>query len=52
MKWQDIVNVIVGIWLIIAAFLKLSATANLWNYLIMGAIVLVLSLWVGMERKA
>ncbi len=43
MNWQNIVNILVGIWLIISAFLNLSASANLWNYLIMGVIVLILS---------
>ncbi len=52
MKWQDVINALIGAWLIIAAFLSFSANANLWNYLISGTVVLILSLWVGLERKA
>ena len=51
MKWQDITNALIGAWLIVAAFLSLSANANLWNYLVTGTVVLVLSFWVGSERK-
>ena len=51
MKWQDVVNAIVGAWLMVSAFLKFGASANLWNYLISGGIVLILSIWVGMARK-
>lgn len=52
MKWQDVINILVGAWLIISAFLKLGANANLWNYLITGIVVLVLSFWVGSQRKS
>jgi len=52
MKWQDVVNAIVGVWLVVSAFLNFSAGTNLWNYLITGVVVLVLSIWVGSERKA
>ncbi len=50
MKWQDITNAIVGGWLIIAAFLNMGKTGNLWNYLISGTIVLILSLWAGASK--
>ena len=52
MKWQDVTNVLVGVWLIIVAFLNFSANANLWNYLISGTAIIILSFWVGLERKA
>ena len=51
MNWQNIVNILVGIWLIISAFLNLSASVNLWNYLIMGVIVLGLNLLPLGERN-
>jgi len=45
--WQSIVNGILGIWLIISAFIVkgLGDTGNLWNYLIVGIIVAVLGFW-------
>ena len=57
MKWQDVVNILVGIWLIVAAFIPSlggvgTGQGNLWNYLISGIIVAGLSLWVGYERKS
>ena len=39
--WQAWVNGILGIWLIIAAFLNFSTTGNLWDNLIVGAIVAI-----------
>ncbi len=40
-----ILNGILGIWLIIAAFLHLTASANLWNYLIVGILVTIFGFW-------
>ena len=37
--WQAYVNGIMGIWLIVAAFLTFSPAANLWDNLIVGIIV-------------
>ena len=45
MRWQDTVNGILGIWLIISAFLKFTAQGNLYNYLIVGIIVTILGFW-------
>lgn len=40
--WQAWVNGILGIWLVIAAFLNFSPTGNMWDNLIVGIIVGVL----------
>ncbi len=51
--WQDWVNVILGIWLIIAGFIPsitASKGASLWNDLIVGIIVLILAAWVAKSR--
>ncbi len=45
MRWQDITNGVLGIWLIISAFLKFTAQGNLYNYLIVGIIVAIVSFW-------
>ncbi len=39
--WQAWTNGVLGIWLIIAAFLPMPATGNMWNNLIVGIIVAV-----------
>ena len=40
--WQAWVNGILGIWLVIAAFLNFAPKGNLWDNLIVGVIVAVL----------
>jgi len=45
MRWQDITNGILGIWLIISAFLKLGTQGNLYNYLTVGIIIVIVSFW-------
>ncbi len=52
MKWQDIVNGLAGIWLIISAFIvkSLGDTGNLWNYLIVGVIVAILGFWAASSK--
>ncbi len=52
MKWQSIVNGLLGIWLIISAFIvkTLGDSGNLWNYLIVGSVVAVLGFWGANEK--
>jgi hypothetical protein len=40
--WQAWTNGILGLWLIIAAFLGFDSTVNLWNDLLVGIIVAVI----------
>ena len=42
--WQAKVNGILGIWLIIAAFIKSNPTFGLWNNLIVGIVVVIITL--------
>lgn len=46
--WQNWVNAVVGIWLILAPFLLDFADKNLakWNSVLFGIVVVALSLWV------
>ena len=47
--WQDWLNAIIGVWLIIAGFIPgivNSRSGNLWNALISGGLVLIFALWV------
>ncbi|MFO7853505.1 MAG: SPW repeat domain-containing protein [Bacteroidota bacterium] len=39
--WQAWVNGILGLWLMVAAFLGFSPTVNLWNNLVVGLIVAI-----------
>jgi hypothetical protein len=44
-KILAILNGILGLWLILVAFLKFGTTANLWNYLIVGVLVAIFGFW-------
>ncbi len=48
--WKGWVNGLLGLWLIIAAFLKFSATAVMWNNLIVGIIVTIVALLMIKEK--
>ena len=51
MTWQGWVNFIVGLWIILSAFLGFSADAMVPNLVISGIIVAVLSLWEEFEYR-
>jgi len=44
-KTLAVLNGILGLWLIVAAFLKLNASTNLYNYLIVGILVTIFGFW-------
>ncbi len=49
--WQQWVNAILGLWLILSAFLGFSASAQTTNLVIVGIIVAVLGFWgAGMKK--
>ncbi len=53
--WQDWLNFILGIWLVIAAFIPGitgSQGAALVDYLIVGILVLVFAIWVARKKAA
>ena len=41
--WQACINAIIGLWLIVAAFMGFGPTANLWDNLLVGFTVLSVS---------
>lgn len=47
MKWQNVINLLIGIWLVISAFVFGGGGTNLWNYLVCGILVFILSIWAG-----
>jgi hypothetical protein len=50
--WQQWVNGILGIWIIIVPFLGLSASANLWTLAITGLVVAILGFWGAGEAQS
>lgn len=46
-RWQDWVNLVLGVWLILAPVfgLALAGTAAAWNGYILGAVVAVFAIW-------
>ena len=51
-KWQGWTIGISGIWMIIASFIPLGKAGNLWNDLIFGLIVLIVSFFEKKEASA
>lgn len=51
-KTLSVLNGILGLWLILVAFLNFSASANLWNYLIVGALVAIFGFWGASVKNA
>lgn len=49
--WQDWVNGVVGLWLIGASLLNLSASAMQMNLLIGGIVIAVLAFWGAMAGQ-
>jgi hypothetical protein len=46
------INGILGLWLILAAFMNLSGQANLWNYLVVGVLVALFGFWGAAVKNA
>ena len=51
-KTLAVLNGILGLWLIVAAFHNFGASANLWNYLIVGVLVTVFGFWGSSVKTA
>ena len=50
--WQAWINVILGLWFIVAAFtIAASKTANITNNLITGIILVILGIWAAVSYK-
>jgi uncharacterized membrane protein YccC len=50
MTWKAWTTGILGLWLLVAAFLNLGRTGNLWNDLAVGIIVAVVGFWMVREK--
>lgn len=53
-RWQDWVNLILGVWLFVAPFFGLVALTSMpaWNGYIFGVIIAVLSIWALAQPRA
>jgi hypothetical protein len=51
-KILAILNGILGLWLVVSAFLNFSASVNLWNYLIVGVLVAIFGFWGASVKNA
>jgi hypothetical protein len=49
--WQNWVNLLAGIWLIISPYVGFTSSAMTANLIITGAIVGILSLWAGLATN-
>lgn len=49
--WQQWMNGILGIWVVIVPFLGLSATAFTWTLVVTGIVVAVLGFWGAAEHE-
>jgi len=52
MKILATLNGILGLWLVVSAFLNFSGSVNLWNYLIVGALVAIFGFWGATAKNA
>gem|GEM_PF-6713989 len=51
LMWQNWVNLLAGIWLIISPYVGFTSSAMTANLIITGAIVGILSLWAGLATN-
>jgi predicted CDP-diglyceride synthetase/phosphatidate cytidylyltransferase len=45
-------NGILGLWLVLSAFLSFSASVNLWNYLTVGVLITIFGFWGAGAKNA
>lgn len=50
--WQQWVNTLLGIWIIVLAFLGLTGSTLMWTLIVTGVIVAVLGLWSAASSPA
>ena len=50
--WQQWVNLILGLWIILSAYLNLSPTALMTDLTITGLVIAALALWAALEGRS
>jgi hypothetical protein len=51
LMWQDWVNGIVGLWVIVVPFLGLTGASLMWTLVVTGVVVAVLAFWSGAQQS-
>ena len=49
--WQNWLNVILGLWIIVVAFLDMSGTSLVWTLVVSGAAITAFAFWGSMETS-
>jgi hypothetical protein len=49
--WQQWLNLIVGLWIVVSAYLGFGAETMATNFVVSGAIVAVLALWGALQHN-
>lgn len=47
--WQDWINGILGLWLIVLSFLGFTGTTLMWMLVVTGVIVAILGFWAALQ---
>jgi hypothetical protein len=50
--WQNWINAILGLWIILSTFLGMSASAMMTNLIIVGIAIAILGFWGAYETRA
>jgi hypothetical protein len=50
--WQHWVNLILGLWIILSAYLNFTAAGMATNLTVVGLIIAALALWGGLENRS
>lgn len=50
--WQHWINALLGLWVVVIAFLGLGGTTLMWTLVITGVVIAVLALWGSMGASS
>ena len=49
--WQQWINALLGIWVVVIPFLGLTGTAFMWTLVVTGLVIAVLAVWGAGQRE-
>ena len=52
MVWQHWVNFILGLWIVLSAYMNFSVTGFTTNFTIIGIVIAILALWGALQQKS
>lgn len=50
--WQQRVNGVLGLWIILVPFLGLTSQTSVWTVVVTGTLVAILGFWGALERRS